>query len=384
MKIIEVVPQIDNKSSGPSHSVPRLTEAISDCGNDVTLCVLNPLPKNPKFKNTIGFDVMPGKVPKIIGSSPKMKSGLTLMAQKSDIIHTHSLWKMPNIYPGRATTGTQCKLVISPRGTLSEWSLSHHKWRKKIINFLAQKKVLLQANCLHATCNQEYKDIRRLGFKNPIAIIPNGIDLPQKNRLTINHQDNRMRLLFLSRIHPKKGVKELIEAWKIIQNRFLNWDLYIAGPLDNSYARKMQTYAKKNNVENLVFTGELTGKRKTEAYCNADIFVLPSYNENFGMVVAESLSHCTPAIVSTNAPWSDLSNKRCGWTFNLSVQNLVSVMSEAMEQPRKKLTQMGEAGFEWMREEYSWSSVGAKMDRTYRWLLGRIEKPDFIDTIENK
>jgi len=208
------------------------------------------------FVDTKVFKCLPGPIGSRLGLSPEMNAALHSAAKKADIMHTHSLWKMPNVYPKNAIRNTSCKLIISPRGTLSEWSLSHHKWRKKFFNFLGQKQTLLNAHCIHATCDAERKEIRNLGYTNPITVIPNGIDLPNRTMAKKNESD-RKTLLFLSRIHLKKGIIELLETWQKIQSEFLNWDLKIVGPTNNSFAQRIQKIAKNKNLSRVNFTGEL-------------------------------------------------------------------------------------------------------------------------------
>ena len=188
---------------------------------------------------------------------------------------------------------------------------------KKIFNFLGQRQTLLNAHCIHATCDAERKEIRNLGYTNPITVIPNGIDLPNRTMAKKNESD-RKTLLFLSRIHLKKGIIELLEAWQKIQSEFLNWDLKIVGPTNDSFAQRIQKIAKNKNLSRVNFTGELVGEKKLKAYNSADLFILPSHNENFGIVIAEALSHGVPTLASTNTPWLQLEEMNCGWTFDLS------------------------------------------------------------------
>ena len=203
MKVVQVVPRIGDASSGPSQSVPGLSRALSDAGAEVDLYVLEPRPERVSFDRLTVFPSWHGKLFRRLGVSPKMKAALSQAARQVDVIHTNSLWMMPNVYPAAAVNGTSCRLVISPRGTLSEWALNQARYRKKFIGWWGQHRALRAAHCLHVTAEEELNECRRLGLTNPVAIIPNGLDCPpppslmQRGKLVRN-------LLFLSRIHPKK------------------------------------------------------------------------------------------------------------------------------------------------------------------------------------
>ncbi len=363
-----VVPYIGNESSGPAGSVPNLCSTLLEQKVHVRLHVLAPVPER-------GFDIEVREYPwhllpyKRLGISPEMKRGLREAAESADILHNHSLWMMPNLYPAKAVRGNDCRLVVSPRGTLSKWTLSRSRWVKQIIWAMGQKNVLESADCFVATANSEYHDIRALGLQAPVAVIPNGIDIPE---ILPEQKSNgsRRRLLFLSRIHAKKGVDLLIRAWVQIQDRFPDWELNIVGPLNGKYPRQMQSLAESLGAERITFQGELCGQDKSNAYVSSDLFVLPTHSENFGMVVAEALAHGTPAVVTKGAPWEGLEAYSCGWWIDVGVGPLVKCLKEAMSKPQETLSEMGRQGREWMRRDYSWSKIGAMTIKTYEWLLG--------------
>ena len=144
------------------------------------------------------------------------------------MVHNHSLWSMVNVASGWVVPGRGAKLVVSPRGTLSAWALSRNRHVKRVL-WPLQKRVLARADLLHATSEVELAEIRAQGFTAPVAVIPNGIDLPDMRHGVKQGSDGMRTLLFLSRIHPTKAIDRLLAAWVQLQTRHPDWRLVIAG-----------------------------------------------------------------------------------------------------------------------------------------------------------
>jgi glycosyltransferase involved in cell wall biosynthesis len=292
-----------------------------------------------------------------------------------EIIHNNSLWMMPNVYPGNAVSDSRCRLVVSPHGTLSEWAMGLNALQKKIFWQFLQAPAIRSAACFHATAEGEYGDIRRLGFRMPVCILPNGIDVPP---LEETPKGDRRQLLFLGRIHPTKGVDVLLRAWQAVERRFPDWELLVIGPDNGGYLAKMQVLAAQLRVERVVFPGPLFGEEKLRAYRTASLFVLPTHSENFGMTVAESLSAGTPAIVTKGAPWGGLEKQGAGWWIDIGVDPLVACLEQTLATSPTHLAEMGRVGREWMLRDYSWEKIGTQLSVVYRWLLEGGETPSCV------
>jgi glycosyltransferase involved in cell wall biosynthesis len=377
MRVIHVVPSVDDEASGPSYSVVRLCESLIETGANVRLAALQWRPGTrlaaPYLKR---FPVSKGL--RRLGRSPEMYRWLVDEATscRVELIHNHSLWMMPNIYPGSVCRRrSNCQLVVSPRGTLSTWALRFHALRKKVFWRLLQGQAVRAAACFHATSESEYHDIRRLGLTQPICILPNGVDVPP---LVERRPRDRRRLLFLGRIHPKKGVTTLLHAWRAIQHRFREWELHVVGPDENSYVADMRALAADLNLERVVLSGPVYGANKLDAYRAADLFVLPTHSENFAMTVAEALAAGTPAIVSVAAPWSRLTDEGAGWSIELGIDPLVACLEEALSLSRGQLAQMGLAGRRWTAAEFAWRAIGEQYAVTYQWLLDGGDRPSWV------
>ncbi len=283
---------------------------------------------------------------------------------------------MPNIYSGRVSVRRHIPLVVSPRGTLSNWAFESGSWFKKPFWRLLQQPALRETTCFHATAESEYQDIRRMGFRQPVAIIPNGIDMP---RILTKEVQRFRTLLFLGRIHPIKGLDKLLSAWRAVQHRFPDWQIRIVGPDNRGHLGEMRRLAGELGLTRIEFEGPLFGQQKWQAYQDAEVFVLPTYSENFGIAVAEALASGLPAIVSKGAPWPGLASYRAGWWIDIGVDPLVACLEEVLSLSKPTLKEMGENGRQWMAREYSWQHIGWKMSETYRWVLEGGTKPEWVE-----
>lgn len=375
MRMIHVIPAISEEASGPSYSVPRLCESLIAAGADVQLAALHrpssraPLPFLKTFPAGFG--------PPRLGFSPKMRRWLDDQAASGrlDIMHNHSLWMMPNVYPGHACRHGRCRLVVSPRGTLSSWSLGRNAMQKKIFWRLLQEPALRNASCFHATADSEFQDIRRLGFRQPISVIPNGIDLPPLER---SAHGGRRQLLFLGRIHQQKGVEILLRAWQVTAPRFPDWELCVVGPEEGGYLARMRALAAGLRLDRIEFPGPVYGDDKLPAYRRASLFVLPTYSENFGMAVAEALAAGIPAIVTRGAPWAGLVEQGAGWWIDIGLEPLVACLEHALATSPLRLEEMGRAGHRWMQRDFSWQRIGQQFLGTYQWLLDGGAPPEWV------
>jgi glycosyltransferase involved in cell wall biosynthesis len=376
MKVIQVVTSISAEASGPSYSVPALSSALARQAVDVELHVLHTGPtRSPPEVRLIEYPITPGM--RWVGRSRQMMRGLLSSAKSASIVHTHGMWLMPNIYAAWAATRAGTILVTSPRGVFSPAALRHSRWRKRLFWAALQRRAARQSDCFHATAAVEVDDIRRVGLAGPIALVPNGIDVDEA--IVDAKPTGGRQLLFLGRLHPKKGVDILLRAWSIVEASFPEWGLYIVGPDDGGYGRQMERLAAELSLQRVKFEGAIYGAEKVARYRAADLFVLPTRGENFGLAVAEALANGIPAIVSTAAPWGALEDRQCGWSFALGVEQLADCIRHALSHSREDLAQRGARGRQWMKMEYSWQRAATMMRATYEWLLGGGSPPPWVD-----
>jgi len=316
-----------------------------------------------------------------LGLSSSMRRSLASAVREADVVHSHLLWMMPNIYPGLVmkTTRSRALLVMSPRGTLDPWEYNSHKLQKRIVWFGGQRMNLSMSACLHATALMECEHFRRLGLKAPIAVIPNGVEIPDLSAMPLARKDRR-RLLFLARIAPKKGVDLLLRAWRNVQASCPDWELQIAGDPNGDYALKMQRLAEELGARRVTFQCPVTEPVKWQLYRNADLYVLATRGDNWAVSISDALSFGVPAIVSKEAPWAGLETHGAGWWIDLSVDALTDCLRHAMKQDGAVLAAMGQRGRQWMSREFSWDRVGTQMKATYQWLISGGARPDWVVT----
>jgi glycosyltransferase involved in cell wall biosynthesis len=260
---------------------------------------------------------------------------------------------------------------------LSPWSMNHGRLKKILAWHAFQRYDLASATAFHATSQTEAQDIRALGFRQPIAVIPNGLRFPAHISPRPS-TDGECVMLFLSRIHPKKGLLNLLHAWKRASPDE-TWRLVIAGPDEGGHRAAVESAVQLLGLARQVrFAGEIGDDDKWSWYSSADVFVLPSFSENFGMVVPESLSAGTPVITTTGTPWSELEEVGCGWQVNPTVEDLSAAIQHVTCMSRDDLAAMGRRGSTWAHGRFSWSDVGSKTVTFYRWLLDGGERPPFV------
>ena len=371
--ILHVVPTVGVEHSGPSYSVPKLCEALIESGVETRLAVLDWSPGVQVPQYVKCFPLAWG--PRTLGRSPAMARYLieSVRSGRVEVIHSHGLWMMPNVYPAWARVRGHCRLVVSPRGTVSRWAFHHHAWRKKIFWWLLQEQTLRRADAFHATSEEEYIDIRRLGFRQAVCVLPNGIDAPPlAEKLDGGHRT----VLYLGRIHKKKGIDLLLRAWSALEPRFPDWNLVVAGPDDGGYLAECRALAAQLGLQRVEFPGPLYGDQKLAAYRQASLYVLPTHSENFAMTVAEALAVGTPAVVTKGAPWSGLLEHNAGWWVDIGVEPLIAALEEAIRLPKERLREMGRNGRNWMEKEFSWQTIALQMTEFYAWLCGRGPRPE--------
>ncbi|AFH49124.1 Glycosyltransferase [Ignavibacterium album JCM 16511] len=376
MRICHVISSIDKNSGGTSTYEQLLLNELAKHNNVflITIKSLSPLP----LKEKIQLYFANRSFPYLKAYSNELKNIFNNV--ECDIFHGNGLWQ----YPVHKMTSIAIKknkpYIISPHGMLEPWALNKSKWKKQLSLYLYQYDDLVKANCIHATSIMETRNIRKLGFINPIAVIPNGINLSEFPVKEHSNSKEIRTILFLSRIHPKKGIELLIEALtKIEKSLRRSWQIEIVGNGDVKYIKELQKLIIRYNfTDEIKILSPKFGKEKIAAYHNADLFVLPTYSENFGMVVVEALACGVPVITTKGAPWEELNTHNAGWWIDIGVEPLVQALTEAMKLSDIERKKMGLNGRKLVEENYSIESVAQKMIQLYEWILYKKDKPEFI------
>lgn len=364
VRAVQVVPSLAPEGGGPSYTVPRLCQELSSNGVEVRLLTVGK-PERSHFEAAEFHEHYLSRTPLLrqLRASRHLKRVLSDVDRNVAALHAHGLWLMPNVYAGEAAKAAAIPLVVSPRGMLSQEALSFSPNRKRVFWKLLQRAAYDGASVYHATSEDEAESIRDFGITAPIVVIPNGVDVPTEVAAHRAEQESRT-LLFLSRLHPKKGLPLLIEAWKALEKEFPSWSLVIAGPDEGGHRDELEKRAL--SCERISFFGAVYGTDKQRLIGGSDLFILPTMNENFGVVVAEALAAGVPAIVTKGAPWSGLKTYGCGWWIERDLHSLQEALREAMSLPAAARQSMGLLGREWVQSEFSWQKIARDFEKLYR------------------
>jgi glycosyltransferase involved in cell wall biosynthesis len=392
LRVCQIVANINRDVGGPAVTVPRLSEALTKEGVACALLTLNYKQLGPQTEGT-GYELISVTgnyfTKQTRGWSPTLNRCVRNETRKANIVHNHGLWMFPNLYARRAAVSSRIPLVISPRGMLEDWSLGRSRIKKFMAWSLFERCNLRSAALFHATSEMEARSLRELGLHQPIAIIPNGVEIPDReanpDRQNLEGKFPELAgkrwLLFLSRIHPKKGVSELLQAWHGIEDDFQEWHLILAGSDLEGYEPRLRREALDSKIANRVtFTGMLSGSERKAVFANADVFVLPTHSENFGIAIAEALAFGLPVITTKGAPWEELIAHKCGWWIDLGHAELMQCLKGALRLSKAELSAMGDRGRALMARKYSWGEVAEQMKQSYDWLLSRNDMPGCIRT----
>ncbi len=359
---LNTVADLSARYGGTSVVIPALCRAVRDNNSDVNSFILSARvgdlePSECLYRESealVRFPQGRSFYQELTSLVPKESTSRTL-------IHDHGMWLLCNHQSASFAKRKGVAHIITPHGMLTPWTLKYKPWRKRLAWYAYTGRDLANAKLLHATSATEASGLRRLGLKQPIAVIPNGVDDIESANIA-SEKSARPYALFLSRIHEVKGIAELIEAWKSIHST--DWELVIAGPDQQGLVRG------KNLPANIRYVGEVSGQAKVNLLQNAALFVLPSHTENFGLVVAESLMTGVPVITTHGTPWSGLVEHDCGWWIPISPRELRETIVHAMSLPSETRRQMGMRGQAWMKRDFTWQAIGNKMADVYRWVLG--------------
>ena len=380
IRISHVIKSIDLETGGPARSTTHLINELNEVNPNLHVTLNTFVTKNPiinqfENKNSINFFTNNNYFHSTELRNDVIKSNYSLL-------HGQGIWEFPVHQMSTMAREFRIPYVISPRGMLEPWSLNQKKIKKRIAMLLFQRKDLQMADCIHATANSEAKNLRELGFTNPIALIPNGINLldyPDYNKLP----NTKRKLLFLSRIHEKKGIELLINSWNELDTKYTkDWEIEIIGSGNDEYIQNLKKLINKYKLNSsIVISKPIYGIQKLKKYQSSDLFVLPSYSENFGIVIAEALACKLPVITTKGVPWSELNLLGCGEWIDIGLEPLKESLKKMLLKSNEEFLKMGTIGRNLIIEKYSMNSTAGKMNKLYQWILKKEDKPEYVDIL---
>jgi glycosyltransferase involved in cell wall biosynthesis len=410
-----VTTSVSRLAGGLFTSVRRLHQSVSQI-KGVNVRVLAPQDEfteaDLELWKPLRIETFPISRPQHWRYAPELSRAM--IRSKADIVHTHGLWMHTSYATSSWHRQTRRPYLISPHGMLDPWAVKNSRWKKQIAWWLFEQKHLRGARCIRALCASEAESIRQLGLTNDIAIIPNGIDLPPGESLTTSTgersgnpketapwrnlvQPGQRVLLFLSRIHPKKGIINLLKAWANDRTK-TDWVLAIAGwdqggheaELKQLCVERQIPFADVRDPDNnssrrsspaVIFLGPQFNESKDACYKHCDAFILPSYSEGLPMVVLEAWANSKPVIMTPEC------NLPAGFQAGaaLKVEATEASLGDGLEALRRmsaaELADMGRRGHDLAAKRFTWSKIASQLQSVHEWILGGGDKPDCIQAI---
>jgi len=377
MKVLHTIPRLKINGGGPPLSTSLTVKGIMDRGMDVEILTYEL--ESKRDVNIIDGDFvhfMPSPREKKIAYSNHFNSFLRTH-NNYDLYHCHGIWQYPSYITAKRARAFGKPYILTPRGMLYPQDLKKSEWVKRLALNLFMRNDLQKAACVHATCDEEMNHIRALGITAPVAVIPNPIDTLSFENDRVR-ESGRKRFGYLGRVHPRKNIERLIYAWKELGDSVDDCELVVIGAGDEKYHQFLKAEANRLGLTNVIFTGFLSGKEKTDAVHSLSFLAVPSDFENFGMIVAEALIQGIPVISSKGTPWQELETHCCGWWIDNDVDSFVKTFKKAIAISETERLKMGENGMKLIKEQYSVRVISKKMESLYNWILGNGDVPEFV------
>lgn len=370
MRVLISIFSLASFNGGPTRSSKGLACALAAAGVDVALLSHNPgtmTKEEIAVLRDAGVNLLEGRGIKYFVAREDCRKILAEL--KPDLVHVQGMWKMSTHAMNVEASRAGIPIVISPRGMLDPWALSVKKWKKRLGMLLYQRGDLKRARAFHATTEQEAQSIRAFGLTQPIVIAPNGVSVPSqtsnlKPQITEGHT-----ALFLSRLHPGKGLMLLAEAWAKVRPQ--GWRMVVAGSNEQNHREAVESrLAELGIAEDWQFVGEVKDTDKWSYYRSADLFIHPSASENFGISICEALAMGVPVITTKGCPWSEIVERKCGWWVERTVEDIAAALGEAIGLADDQRLAMGVNSRNLVEEKYTWPAIGEKVRQAYRGFLG--------------
>ena len=360
MKIVHYIPSIDRSWGGTSTYMQLLANPL---GKMTELHILTHLSENPLQMKNCKVHFIPRYLP--FSSTWKNAVAALFGEIKPDVVHINCCWTPDCAMIQKLAQKSGFKVVLTPHGMLEPWIVQRHYWTRKFpALMLYQKAAVQRADCIHATADSERDNLMKLGYNNNVKVVKLGIDaegIAMKESWRSTKQ-----ILFLSRVHPKKGVNYLIEAAAVMREQLKDWRIIIAGEGEAGYIDNFKTQIHEEGLDDMVkLVGGVYGEEKWRLFQTSDFFVLPTHSENFGLAIAEALASGTPVITTHGAPWEDLNSYDSGACIEIGTQPLVETLREFVSSSEDDLERMGRNGRKLIEGKYSAQVMAKQMTEIY-------------------
>ena len=293
--------------------------------------------------------------------SKEIKEHSAKWGDEMDVFHGHGFYVYPNWVLGDQARRQSKMLIYHPHGFLEPWILARSKIPKAIAHSLFENKNFAYAQLWRALTDKEANQIRDCGVKAPIVVAANGVHLEEYDKDSspdLCPEKKKKRILFLARIHPKKGLKILLEIWPEIQKRFRDWEIIVAGPDEGGHRTELEQLSKSLELSDTVkFIGTVSGDTKLAWLKSSDLFILPSYSEGFSVAVLEAMTCRKPVLITTGCNFPEVTSENAGWICEAEHASLTEALTEALSLPEEELTAMGQCGRALVEKKYTWTKI---------------------------
>jgi len=373
MNIVALTDSLGESAGGLSRATLNLAMSVAACRKEDHLSILchkdqEEIDRGVALLDNLKIFKQPCWRNGIFPVSLGLASQLEVL--QPDLVHVRGLWRQGSLvarhwkrrYPGR-------KLIVQSAGMLEPWARKRNSWLKKLYFSYSESRLFDCCDAVHATSTAEAQNLIMLGIPhNKVFVIEEGIFMPSEPQLDQPQISSPRKLLFLSRIHPKKGIEMLLEALALL--RPTQWVCQIVGMGEAAYVGALRAKIQALNLENVVeFVGPLYGRQKERAFQEASAFILPTYSENFGIAVAEAMSWGLPVITTTETPWSMLENPAMGWYVKPELNPISYALYQLFSRSPQELMLMGQRCRDYVSNRFSWESIGIKMSKQYDQVL---------------
>lgn len=354
MNVLHVVPFLP-RASGVSVFACGLARELTAAGHGATLAVARRAADDFPVDASVRTVDLPDVLDMGVGAF--------------DVVHVHGLWSFSLHRAAAAARKAGVPVVLSPHGMLRPWALRHKFLKKRLALALYQGRDLRRAALVHVTAQPEADDVRRMGSRAPVVVAPLGVEHAAFAAAPIPLRRASRTVLFVGRLHPVKGLPNLLAAWARLPDAMrMAWRLRIVGADEGGHLAFLRARCRALALaegSQIVFAGPKYGEELAREYADAALLVLPSLSENFGGVVVDALSRGVPAIASKATPWAELEAARCGWWTEGDARSLSEALRCAMSLSDDERAEMGARGRALAAAKYTWRATCATMLAAY-------------------
>ncbi len=385
---LEVVSHTDPKYGGLSAAVPTLGEHIARSGAfEISLAAFaSPQEQFEPFgysEEHMSFWPVDRKA---WLHNPTLRQSFRDQSRQSDGIHIHGLWEQSTAIAAQTARTLDIPYILSAHGMLEPWALATKRVKKFFYGHLVERQNVAGAACLHALTRAEATHFTRFGARSPIAIIPNGVTIPRLRNANIfldrfPSVEGKRIILFMARLHPKKGLNLLLQAWIEVSRRFPDAHLVLAGPGSEETESKLHRFIAQNGIgSSVLITGMLRDTLKWSALSAAECFVLPSYSEGLSISVLEAMGMGLPVLITEPCNMPEVEHYEAGWQIQPEPLALTSALTNILCQSRDTNRETGRRGAALIEKRYTWPTIANQMTEVYRWVQGG-SKPKNVDVV---